>query len=102
MIGSELVTDHREDRVRGGDLHPFGDAAGAGVERAAMEASSHGLDQRRLDGVQLVAAGFTNFTQDHLDYHGDMPAYFTAKRRLFAELVESVRVPRGAGAAQDH
>ncbi len=45
------------------------EAAGAGVTHAAMEASSHGLAQRRLDGVQLMAAGFTNFTQDHLDYH---------------------------------
>ena len=40
-----------------------------GITHAAMEASSHGLDQRRLDGVMLTAAGFTNFTQDHLDYH---------------------------------
>lgn len=58
-------------------------AAGAGVTHAAMEASSHGLDQRRMDGVRLVAAGFTNFTQDHLDYHGTMEAYFDAKAALF-------------------
>ncbi|MGL6211087.1 MAG: UDP-N-acetylmuramoyl-L-alanyl-D-glutamate--2,6-diaminopimelate ligase [Paracoccaceae bacterium] len=59
------------------------EAAGAGVTHAAMEASSHGLDQRRLDGVRLKAAGFTNFTQDHLDYHGTFEAYFAAKAALF-------------------
>ncbi|GHE02774.1 UDP-N-acetylmuramoylalanyl-D-glutamate--2,6-diaminopimelate ligase [Defluviimonas sp. 20V17] len=58
-------------------------AAEAGVTHAAMEASSHGLDQRRLDGVHLVAAGFTNFTQDHLDYHATFEAYFAAKAGLF-------------------
>jgi UDP-N-acetylmuramoyl-L-alanyl-D-glutamate--2,6-diaminopimelate ligase len=63
------------------------EAAAAGVEHAAMEASSHGLDQRRLDGVQLVAAGFTNFTQDHLDYHADFEEYFTAKAGLFARVL---------------
>jgi UDP-N-acetylmuramoyl-L-alanyl-D-glutamate--2,6-diaminopimelate ligase len=59
------------------------DAAHAGVTHAAMEASSHGLDQRRLDGVRLAAAGFTNFSQDHLDYHGTFDAYFSAKSGLF-------------------
>lgn len=59
------------------------DMAGAGVTHAAMEASSHGLDQRRLDGVRLAAAAFTNLTQDHLDYHGTMDAYFDAKAGLF-------------------
>jgi UDP-N-acetylmuramoyl-L-alanyl-D-glutamate--2,6-diaminopimelate ligase len=57
--------------------------AEAGVTHAAMEASSHGLDQRRLDGVRLRAAAFTNLTQDHLDYHKTFEAYFTAKARLF-------------------
>jgi UDP-N-acetylmuramoyl-L-alanyl-D-glutamate--2,6-diaminopimelate ligase len=52
-----------------------------------MEASSHGLDQRRLDGVRLKAAGFTNLSQDHLDYHGTMPAYFEAKAQLFTRLL---------------
>ena len=59
------------------------DMAAQGVQHAAMEASSHGLDQRRLDGVRLTAAAFTNFTQDHLDYHGSMQAYFDAKAGLF-------------------
>jgi UDP-N-acetylmuramoyl-L-alanyl-D-glutamate--2,6-diaminopimelate ligase len=57
--------------------------AATGVTHAAMEASSHGLDQRRLDGVRLAAAAFTNLTQDHLDYHGTMDAYFDAKAGLF-------------------
>ncbi len=61
--------------------------ASAGVGRVAMEASSHGLDQRRLDGVALAAAGFTNLTRDHLDYHGDMAAYRAAKLRLFDTLL---------------
>ena len=59
----------------------------AGVTHAAMEASSHGLDQRRLDGVTLKAAGFTNFTQDHLDYHETFDAYFDAKAGLFSRVL---------------
>lgn len=58
-------------------------AAEAGITHAAMEASSHGLDQKRLDGVRIKAAGFTNFTQDHLDYHETFDAYFDAKAGLF-------------------
>jgi len=58
-----------------------------GVSHAAMEASSHGLAQRRLDGVHLTAAGFTNFTQDHLDYHKDFADYFDAKAGLFARVL---------------
>lgn len=63
------------------------DMAGAGVTHAAMEASSHGLDQKRMDGVRLAAAAFTNLTQDHLNYHGDMETYFAAKLRLFTRLL---------------
>ena len=66
------------------------DAAGRGVTHFAMEASSHGVDQRRLDGGRLKAAGFLNLTQDHLDYHGTMGAYRAAKLRLFETLL-----PRG-------
>ena len=62
-------------------------AAQGGVTHAAMEASSHGIDQRRLDGVRLKAAGFTNLTQDHLDYHGTMEAYFETKAQLFTRLL---------------
>lgn len=63
------------------------EAAKAGVTHAAMEASSHGLAQRRLDGVLLAAAGFTNFTQDHLDYHKTFEAYFDAKMGLFTRVL---------------
>lgn len=61
--------------------------AAAGVTHAAMEASSHGLDQRRLDGVRLKAAAYTNFSQDHLDYHADFEDYFAAKAGLFARVL---------------
>ena len=72
---------------------PLADAARRGVTHFAMEASSHGVDQRRLDGVRLAAAGFLNLTQDHLDYHGTMESYRAAKLRLFETLL-----PRGATA----
>ncbi|MBC7950749.1 MAG: UDP-N-acetylmuramoyl-L-alanyl-D-glutamate--2,6-diaminopimelate ligase [Rhodospirillaceae bacterium] len=70
------------------DLHAaLADLARFGVTHACMEASSHGLDQFRLDGVKLKAAAFTNLTRDHLDYHGDMDSYGAAKLRLFTELL---------------
>ncbi len=77
------VTLHRE-------LH---DLAQAGIDHVALEASSHGLDQYRLDGLGLTAAAFTNLTRDHLDYHRDMESYFAAKARLFTTLL-----PRGGAA----
>jgi len=61
--------------------------AAQGVEHMAIEASSHGLDQCRLDGLVIAAAGFTNLTRDHLDYHGDMAHYRSAKDRLFSVLL---------------
>ncbi|MBI3447181.1 MAG: UDP-N-acetylmuramoyl-L-alanyl-D-glutamate--2,6-diaminopimelate ligase [Magnetospirillum sp.] len=67
--------------------------AAMGITHACMEASSHGLDQYRLDGVRLSAAAFTNLTRDHLDYHRDMDGYAAAKLRLFAEVL-----PEGATA----
>jgi UDP-N-acetylmuramoyl-L-alanyl-D-glutamate--2,6-diaminopimelate ligase len=73
--------------------------AGEGVTHLAMEASSHGLDQRRLDGVRVAAGGFTNLSRDHLDYHPTLEAYLAAKLRLFTDLI----VPRGAAVvAADH
>ncbi len=63
------------------------DIAVSGVDHLAMEASSHGLSQYRLDGVRVRAAAFTNLTRDHLDYHPDMAAYFQAKARLFCEVL---------------
>src|SRR5579862_1401990 len=61
--------------------------AAAGIEHAALEASSHGLAQYRLDGVRVAVAAFTNLTRDHLDYHGDMASYRAAKERLFGDLL---------------
>jgi len=59
-----------------------------GISHVAYEASSHGLDQHRAEGVPLAAAAFTNFSRDHLDYHETMDAYFEAKMRLFERLLE--------------
>ena len=61
--------------------------AGEGVTHLALEASSHGLEQRRLDGVRIAAGGFTNLSRDHLDYHPTMEAYLAAKLRLFGTLI---------------
>ena len=70
-----------------------------GVTHLAIEASSHGLDQRRLDGVRVAAGGFTNLSRDHLDYHPTLEAYLAAKLRLFTDLIE----PGGAAViAADH
>ena len=70
------------------ELHRTLDAlAGEGVTHLALEASSHGLDQHRLDGVRIAAGAFTNLSRDHLDYHPSMEAYLQAKLRLFSELV---------------
>ena len=78
-------------------LHALMDKlAGEGVTHLAMEASSHGLDQRRLDGVRLAAGAFTNLTRDHLDYHRTLEAYRAAKLHLFDTLL-----PAGAAAVAD-
>jgi len=60
-----------------------------GVSHVAFEASSHGLHQCRTEGLAVRAAAFTNLSRDHLDYHGDMANYFTAKMRLFSEVVDA-------------
>ena len=70
--------------------------AEAGVTHLALEASSHGLDQKRLDGVRLAAGAFTNLSRDHMDYHATVEDYFAAKLRLFRELL-----PAGAPAIVD-
>ena len=70
------------------DLHRTLDQlAGEGVTHLALEASSHGLDQHRLDGVRVAAGGFTNLSRDHLDYHPTIEAYLAAKLRLFEDLI---------------
>src|SRR5580700_743284 len=73
--------------------------AGEGVTHLAIEASSHGLDQYRLDGLHIAAGGFTNITRDHLDYHPSFEAYLAAKLRLFDNLL----MPGGAAVVDvDH
>ena len=67
------------------------DLADHDITHLAMEASSHGLHQYRLDGVRVSVAAFTNLSRDHLDYHGTEEAYFTAKSRLFKEIL----IPEG-------
>ncbi len=70
------------------ELHRvLAELADEGVTHAAMEASSHGLDQRRLDGVRLTAGAFTNLGRDHMDYHATVDEYFHAKMRLFDTLL---------------
>ena len=68
-------------------LHNMAGLKRMGISHVAYEASSHGLDQHRAEGVPLAAAAFTNFSRDHLDYHPTMEAYFEAKMRLFDELL---------------
>ncbi|WP_027133970.1 UDP-N-acetylmuramoyl-L-alanyl-D-glutamate--2,6-diaminopimelate ligase [Geminicoccus roseus] len=63
------------------------DLAGKGVDHLVIEASSHGLEQKRVDGLHVRAAAFTNLTRDHLDHHGNMAAYLAAKCRLFDEVL---------------
>ncbi len=76
------------------ELHRLlAELADEGVTHAAMEASSHGLDQRRLDGVKLAAAAFINLGRDHMDYHATIDDYLAAKMRLFTEIL-----PAGAPA----
>jgi UDP-N-acetylmuramoyl-L-alanyl-D-glutamate--2,6-diaminopimelate ligase len=77
MTTPDPVTLHRE----------LAGLAQHGIEHVALEASSHGLDQFRLDGLSIAAAAFTNLTQDHLDYHGTMARYLEAKLRLFTTLL---------------
>ena len=85
LTGPGLTSPDAADAAR-----MLADLAADGVTHLALEASSHGIDQRRLDGVTLKAAAFTNLSQDHLDYHGDMAHYRDAKLRLFDTLL-----PRG-------
>jgi len=90
--GDEQITPPGLTTPDAGDVaRLLAQLAQRGVTHLALEASSHGIDQRRIDGVHLTAAGFLNLTQDHLDYHATMGAYRAAKLRLFDTLL-----PRGA------
>ncbi|WP_303228970.1 UDP-N-acetylmuramoyl-L-alanyl-D-glutamate--2,6-diaminopimelate ligase [Comamonas kerstersii] len=84
----------------------FADYAAQGIAACAIEASSIGIEEHRLDGTQIHTSIFTNFTQDHLDYHGSMDAYWQAKARLFAwpglkAAVINIDDAHGAALAQD-
>jgi UDP-N-acetylmuramoyl-L-alanyl-D-glutamate--2,6-diaminopimelate ligase len=92
--GTQILAHTTPDPV---ELHRIlADLAKSGVTHLALEASSHGLEQRRVDGVRLAAGAFTNISRDHLDYHASFEAYFNEKLRLFGELL-----PQGAGAVID-
>jgi len=88
-----ITADGFEDRASlttpdPADLHRnLSDLTDAGIDHLALEASSHGLDQHRLDGVRVALAAFTNLTRDHLDYHGGMDGYLSAKLRLFTDIM---------------
>jgi UDP-N-acetylmuramoyl-L-alanyl-D-glutamate--2,6-diaminopimelate ligase len=92
-LGVTLGEDRQPTGLTTPDIVTFLGALGGlrreGVSHVAFEASSHGLDQRRIEGVPVSAAAFTNLSRDHLDYHGTMEAYFAAKLRLFTEVVRA-------------
>ncbi|MGH6866022.1 MAG: UDP-N-acetylmuramoyl-L-alanyl-D-glutamate--2,6-diaminopimelate ligase [Methyloceanibacter sp.] len=92
--GTQILKHTTPDPI---ELHALLAAlAKQGVTHLALEASSHGLQQRRVDGVALAAGAFTNITRDHMDYHASFEDYFTQKLRLFRELL-----PEGAIAVVD-
>jgi UDP-N-acetylmuramoyl-L-alanyl-D-glutamate--2,6-diaminopimelate ligase len=92
--GTQTLAHTTPDPV---ELHRIlANLAKSGVTHLAFEASSHGLEQRRIDGMRLAAAGFTNISRDHLDYHPSFEAYFNEKQRLFGVLLAP-----GAGAVID-
>ena len=90
-LGLDAAGVHRSSNLTTPDpvqLHALlAETAAAGVDHLVLEASSHGLDQHRLDAVRLSAAAFTNLSRDHFDYHGSFAEYLAAKRRLFSELL---------------
>jgi UDP-N-acetylmuramoyl-L-alanyl-D-glutamate--2,6-diaminopimelate ligase len=92
--GTEVLKHTTPDPI---ELHAIlARLAKDGVTHLALEASSHGLQQRRVDGISFAAAAFTNLTHDHLDYHASVEDYFAQKLRLFTTLL-----PQGAGAVVD-
>ena len=95
-LGLVTAAEHRPGALTTPDpvaLHrDLAGLAEQGIEHVAIEASSHGLHQFRLDGLSVAAAAFTNLTRDHLDYHGDMAHYRAAKDRLFTALLIAGRL----------
>jgi UDP-N-acetylmuramoyl-L-alanyl-D-glutamate--2,6-diaminopimelate ligase len=90
-LGVQTATRHIEGSLTTPDARSIHQnlraLKGQGIDHVALEASSHGLDQRRLDGLRFAAVAFTNLTRDHLDYHADMDEYRAAKLRLFTDLL---------------
>jgi UDP-N-acetylmuramoyl-L-alanyl-D-glutamate--2,6-diaminopimelate ligase len=90
-LGIVTASEHRPGALTTPDPvalhHDLAELAEQGIDHVAIEASSHGLNQFRLDGLSVAAAAFTNLTRDHLDYHGDMAHYRAAKDRLFTALL---------------
>nr|WP_172125054.1 MULTISPECIES: UDP-N-acetylmuramoyl-L-alanyl-D-glutamate--2,6-diaminopimelate ligase [unclassified Devosia] len=90
-LGVQTATRHIEGSLTTPDARSIHQnmraLKGQGIDHVALEASSHGLDQRRLDGMRFAAVAFTNLTRDHLDYHADMDEYRAAKLRLFSDLL---------------
>jgi UDP-N-acetylmuramoyl-L-alanyl-D-glutamate--2,6-diaminopimelate ligase len=84
MMKSGALTTPSAEKL----MAELADLSAAGITHLAMEASSHGLDQYRLDGVRVSIAAYTNLSRDHLDYHADMDEYFAAKSRLFTDLLK--------------
>jgi UDP-N-acetylmuramoyl-L-alanyl-D-glutamate--2,6-diaminopimelate ligase len=92
--GTEILKHTTPDPI---ELHAIlAGLAKDGITHLAMETSSHGLQQRRVDGIKFAAGAFTNLTRDHLDYHASVEDYFAQKLRLFTELL-----PKGASAVVD-
>tara|TARA_B100000586_G_scaffold219954_1_gene166962 strand:- start:926 stop:2359 length:1434 start_codon:yes stop_codon:yes gene_type:complete len=88
VINNEEIKDINNTTPDPVALHrTLSDLHNSGVSHLVLEASSHGLAQHRIDGVKVRAAGFTNISQDHLDYHKNMEDYFIAKKRLFTEIL---------------
>ena len=92
VVGGEDVPSIRTTPEAIDLQQTFADMLAGGDRACAMEVSSHALELRRADGIHFAAAVFTNLTQDHLDFHPDMEAYFAAKRRLFADLEPAARI----------
>ncbi|WP_248305096.1 UDP-N-acetylmuramoyl-L-alanyl-D-glutamate--2,6-diaminopimelate ligase [Devosia sp. 1566] len=90
-LGVQTATRHIEGSLTTPDARSIHQnmraLKGQGIDHVALEASSHGLDQRRLEGMRFAAVAFTNLTRDHLDYHADMDEYRAAKLRLFSDLL---------------
>lgn len=90
-MGITTASSHEDLELTTADtvhLHKvLADLANQNISHVAMEASSHGLDQYRLDAVKLSAGAYTNLSRDHIDYHGDMKSYFEAKKILFTRVL---------------